>query len=54
MTDENAKHQIIKDILKAIDVLKMLKKSHKKAEMEHFQMVIEDLEQIIKNIEKDI
>jgi hypothetical protein len=49
----SAKQQVAHDIRRAIEVLDMLKTSHKKAELQHFEMVIEDLQSSIKEIEMD-
>ena len=51
-SNNSAKQQVVNDIRKAIQVLDMFKTSHKKAKMEHFIMVIEDLESSIKDLEK--
>ena len=49
---QSAKQQVVEDIRQAIKVLDMLKTSHKKAELQHFEMVIENLKSSIVYFEK--
>jgi hypothetical protein len=47
----SAKQQVVEDIRNAIKVLEMFKTSHKKAELKHFELVIEDLQSSITKLE---